>query len=119
MQPSAPGGGGGRSQKRGHEAAEDLRNRAAGFGSRKPSGVVCSAPVFLVHTREPKEWRLVINLRRHNAMLEDSTKALASQIFSSLMTSGQSSKRVNSNGQVGAGTMHSTGGGQEAHFGQH
>jgi len=36
---------------RGHEAAEGLGNRAAGFGSKKPHGAVCSAPVFLVHTR--------------------------------------------------------------------
>jgi len=64
---------------RGHEAAEDLGDRAAGFGSRKPSGAVWSVPVFLVHTRGPKKWRLLINLRRHNAMLEDGTKALASQ----------------------------------------
>jgi len=37
-----------------------------------------SAQVFLMHTKGPKKWGLVINLKRLNAMLEDSTKALAS-----------------------------------------
>jgi len=39
--------------------------------SRKPPGAVLSAPVFLVHKKGPKKWRLVIDLRRLNSVLED------------------------------------------------
>jgi len=38
---------------------------------RKPLGAVLCAPVFLVHKKGPKKWRLVIDLRRLNKVLED------------------------------------------------
>jgi Reverse transcriptase (RNA-dependent DNA polymerase) len=37
----------------------------------KPPGVILCAPVFLVPKKGPKKWRLVIDLRRLNEVLED------------------------------------------------
>jgi len=39
--------------------------------SRKPPGAVLRAPVFLVHKKGPKKWRLVIDLRRLNSVLNN------------------------------------------------
>jgi len=41
--------------------------------SRKPPGAVLSAPVFLVHKKGPKKWRLVIDLRRLISVLTTGT----------------------------------------------